>query len=73
MGTATVSVLTHSYVPGWDCHGLPIEHKALAALGVGGNAAMPNVRNPILPSILSVYDRKQESSHFKLSTSKSLK
>lgn len=22
------------YVPGWDCHGLPIEHKALAALGV---------------------------------------
>ncbi|KAL7420686.1 isoleucine-tRNA ligase [Cryptotrichosporon argae] len=21
------------YVPGWDCHGLPIEHKALAALG----------------------------------------
>ncbi|WWC62815.1 isoleucine-tRNA ligase [Kwoniella dejecticola CBS 10117] len=21
------------YVPGWDCHGLPIEHKALAAIG----------------------------------------
>ncbi|BEI97092.1 hypothetical protein CcaverHIS631_0206810 [Cutaneotrichosporon cavernicola] len=21
------------YIPGWDCHGLPIEHKALAALG----------------------------------------
>ena len=23
-----------SYLPGWDCHGLPIEIKALAALGV---------------------------------------
>ncbi|WVQ96550.1 isoleucine-tRNA ligase [Kwoniella sp. CBS 9459] len=21
------------YIPGWDCHGLPIEHKALTALG----------------------------------------
>jgi isoleucyl-tRNA synthetase len=27
-------VTDSSYVPGWDCHGLPIEHKALAALGV---------------------------------------
>lgn len=24
-----------SYVPGWDCHGLPIEQKALKAIGVG--------------------------------------
>lgn len=23
-----------SYIPGWDCHGLPIEHKSLKALGV---------------------------------------
>ena len=22
------------YIPGWDCHGLPIEHKALKAIGV---------------------------------------
>jgi hypothetical protein len=26
--TLTLS-LCHSYVPGWDCHGLPIEAKAL--------------------------------------------
>jgi isoleucyl-tRNA synthetase len=24
-----------SYLPGWDCHGLPIEQKALKAIGVG--------------------------------------
>ena len=23
-----------SYIPGWDCHGLPIENKALQELGV---------------------------------------
>lgn len=23
-----------SYVPGWDCHGLPIENKALKEIGV---------------------------------------
>jgi len=23
-----------SYLPGWDCHGLPIEQKALKAIGV---------------------------------------
>lgn len=23
-----------SYIPGWDCHGLPIENKALEELGV---------------------------------------
>jgi isoleucyl-tRNA synthetase len=23
-----------SYVPGWDCHGLPVEHNALKQLGV---------------------------------------
>lgn len=28
------------YVPGWDCHGLPIEHKALAALGVSWNPSL---------------------------------
>ncbi|WOO76802.1 Isoleucine--tRNA ligase [Vanrija pseudolonga] len=29
------------YVPGWDCHGLPIEHKALAALGKSHTALDP--------------------------------
>lgn len=24
-----------SYAPGWDCHGLPIEHNAMQQLGVG--------------------------------------
>lgn len=24
------------YIPGWDCHGLPIELKALGELGTGG-------------------------------------
>ena len=27
-------VLRHSYIPGWDCHGLPIENKTLKELGV---------------------------------------
>nr|XP_019003999.1 isoleucine-tRNA ligase [Kwoniella mangroviensis CBS 8507]OCF67460.1 isoleucine-tRNA ligase [Kwoniella mangroviensis CBS 8507] len=29
------------YVPGWDCHGLPIEHKALAAIGKSHTALNP--------------------------------
>ncbi|GMK54006.1 hypothetical protein CspeluHIS016_0105920 [Cutaneotrichosporon spelunceum] len=29
------------YIPGWDCHGLPIEHKALAALGKSHTALDP--------------------------------
>ncbi|KAB5578446.1 tRNA synthetases class I-domain-containing protein [Coniochaeta sp. 2T2.1] len=30
-----------SYNPGWDCHGLPIEHKALEALGDKGKTMTP--------------------------------
>ncbi|WWC88449.1 uncharacterized protein L201_003360 [Kwoniella dendrophila CBS 6074] len=34
------------YVPGWDCHGLPIEHKALAAIGKSHTSLTPGqVRN----------------------------
>lgn len=29
------------YVPGWDCHGLPIEHKALTLLQLEANALSP--------------------------------
>ena len=30
---------TVPYVPGWDCHGLPIEHKVLQELQASGKAA----------------------------------
>ncbi|WVW84921.1 hypothetical protein I302_106957 [Kwoniella bestiolae CBS 10118] len=30
------------YVPGWDCHGLPIEHKALAAIGKSHTSLKPS-------------------------------
>ena len=30
-----------SYVPGWDCHGLPIEHKALTLLQLNANELSP--------------------------------
>src|SRR5207237_10076225 len=29
----TMSGFDSPYVPGWDCHGLPIEHQVLKALG----------------------------------------
>jgi isoleucyl-tRNA synthetase len=29
------------YVPGWDCHGLPIEHKVEQTLGKAGDAVSP--------------------------------
>ncbi|WVF69036.1 isoleucine-tRNA ligase [Kwoniella sp. CBS 6097] len=29
------------YIPGWDCHGLPIEHKALAAIGKSHTSLKP--------------------------------
>lgn len=32
--SASVLAYTRSFVPGWDCHGLPIEHKALEEIGV---------------------------------------
>lgn len=33
-GSETHIKVVQSYIPGWDCHGLPIEQKALAAIGV---------------------------------------
>jgi len=30
------------YVPGWDCHGLPIEHKVEQAIGKAGEAVSPS-------------------------------
>ncbi|MDK1032705.1 MAG: class I tRNA ligase family protein, partial [Planctomycetia bacterium] len=33
------------YIPGWDCHGLPIEHKVLSELGVKvGEMSQPEIR-----------------------------
>lgn len=29
-----IDAIHHSYMPGWDCHGLPIENKVLKTLGV---------------------------------------
>lgn len=29
-----MDTIYHSYMPGWDCHGLPIENKVLKSLGV---------------------------------------
>ncbi len=31
----TMQGFDSAYVPGWDCHGLPIEHKLLQELGIG--------------------------------------
>ncbi|MGD8430207.1 MAG: class I tRNA ligase family protein, partial [Ectothiorhodospiraceae bacterium] len=30
------------YVPGWDCHGLPIEHKVEQTIGKAGETVSPN-------------------------------
>jgi isoleucyl-tRNA synthetase len=43
---AVVRYLTHRgfdspYVPGWDCHGLPIEHTVMKALGSKASALAP--------------------------------
>ena len=34
-------VLCNSYMPGWDCHGLPIENKALQELSVCHHSSLP--------------------------------
>lgn len=34
----TMAGLDVAYVPGWDCHGLPIEHKVMTELVEGGKA-----------------------------------
>lgn len=47
----------YSYIPGWDCHGLPIEHKALQSLGV----CAPS------PSFRSTLNRTHQESHLNLS------
>jgi len=37
--TKTMAGLDCSYIPGWDCHGLPIEHKVMTEMMELGNAA----------------------------------
>ncbi len=37
--TKTMAGLDCSYIPGWDCHGLPIEHKVMTEMMEAGNAA----------------------------------
>ncbi|HVZ94135.1 MAG TPA: isoleucine--tRNA ligase [Phycisphaerales bacterium] len=36
--TRTMAGLACPYIPGWDCHGLPIEHKVLTDLAAAGKA-----------------------------------
>ncbi len=35
-----------AYVPGWDCHGLPIEHKVMTELVESGKIAKLNTEDP---------------------------
>ncbi|KAF8639113.1 hypothetical protein AX17_001728 [Amanita inopinata Kibby_2008] len=54
------------YVPGWDCHGLPIENKALQELGKASHAVPPSTvreaaRSTALREILS---QKAQFQHF---------
>lgn len=39
--TRNTDTVFSSYVPGWDCHGLPIENKALQELGVRAICSPP--------------------------------
>ena len=36
-----IALTNYSYVPGWDCHGLPIEQKALEQLDVDHRTLTP--------------------------------
>jgi hypothetical protein len=42
-----------SYIPGWDCHGLPIEHKSLKALGVSPRDVFSQLQRDLLDPLLN--------------------
>lgn len=42
-----------SYIPGWDCHGLPIEHKSLKALGVSRRDVLSQLQYKSLTPLLN--------------------
>ena len=52
----TMSGYQAPYVPGWDCHGLPIEHQVMKDLGekkkdldtIGDPQAVPRIRGKVL-------------------------
>lgn len=47
-----------SYIPGWDCHGLPIEHKSLKALGVSPRDVFSQLEyNSLIPLLNAVRNR----------------
>lgn len=47
------------YVPGWDCHGLPIELKAIKDLGVDSNADTATIRENCRKFALSYLDNQK--------------
>ncbi|MBC8514257.1 isoleucine--tRNA ligase, partial [bacterium] len=50
------------YVPGWDCHGLPIEQKVLARLGgrIPEGMTVPDFRGVCLEEALGHVDKQRE-------------
>lgn len=47
------------YIPGWDCHGLPIELKALGELGTSGLTPL-QIRQKGLYLVFSCLDSERE-------------